>query len=107
MDKTSTLKARRESPESGSSGYEQQGGKRRATRRSLGLRHGGYVLAVGGSAVIAYALKAIIGLRASSTVEEQGLDDAEHGEQAYHHDEIGRVSHDTSTGDMVMQSVVA
>jgi Amt family ammonium transporter len=53
------------------------------------------VLAVGGSAVIAYALRLVMGLRASAMVEELGLDDAEHGEQAYHHDEIGRVSHET------------
>jgi ammonium transporter, Amt family len=51
-------------------------------------------LAVGASAVIAFALKAIMGLRATPTVEELGLDDAEHGEQAYHDDEMGHVSRD-------------
>jgi Amt family ammonium transporter len=48
--------------------------------------------AVGGSAVIAYAVKLLMGLRPAASVEEQGLDDAEHGEQAYHGDEMGRVS---------------
>ena len=49
-------------------------------------------LAVVGTTVIALAIKAVLGLRASKTVEEQGLDDAEHGEAGYHDDEMGRVS---------------
>ena len=51
------------------------------------------VLAIGGSAVIAYAIKAVLGLRPSASLEEQGLDDIDHGEQGYHGDEIGRVSY--------------
>jgi Amt family ammonium transporter len=50
-------------------------------------------LAIVGSAVIAYAIKAVLGLRPSASVEEMGLDDADHGEQGYHDGEdFGRVS---------------
>jgi ammonium transporter, Amt family len=64
------------------------------------------VLAVGGSAVIAYAVKLIIGLRPSASAEEQGLDDTDHGEQAYHGDEIGRVSHEEAEDEMSLQHSV-
>jgi ammonium transporter, Amt family len=47
-------------------------------------------LSIGGTAVIAYALKAIIGLRPSAEAEEAGLDDSDHGEAGYHGDEAGR-----------------
>ncbi len=47
------------------------------------------VLSVGATAVIAFALKAAIGLRPSVESEEQGLDDADHGEAGYHPDEGG------------------
>jgi Amt family ammonium transporter len=50
------------------------------------------VLAVVGSTVIGLVLKKVLGLRPSPTDEETGLDDADHGEQGYHGDEIGRVS---------------
>jgi len=42
------------------------------------------VLAVVGTAIIAYIVKAIIGLRPSEDVESIGLDLAEHGEEGYH-----------------------
>jgi Amt family ammonium transporter len=42
------------------------------------------VLAVVGTAVIAYIVKAVIGLRPSEEVETVGLDLAEHGEEGYH-----------------------
>ena len=42
------------------------------------------VLAVVGTVVIAYIVKAVIGLRASEEVETAGLDLAEHGEEGYH-----------------------
>ncbi|MBC8003570.1 MAG: ammonium transporter, partial [Opitutaceae bacterium] len=42
------------------------------------------VLAVVGTAVIAYVVKAVIGLRPTEEVERQGLDLAEHGEEGYH-----------------------
>jgi Amt family ammonium transporter len=45
------------------------------------------VLAVVGTTVIAYAVKAAIGLRPDRDTEEQGLDVADHGESAYHMDE--------------------
>jgi ammonium transporter, Amt family len=42
------------------------------------------VLAVVGTVVIAYIVKAVIGLRPSEDVETVGLDLAEHGEEGYH-----------------------
>jgi Amt family ammonium transporter len=41
-------------------------------------------LAIVGTVVIAYAVKAVIGLRPSEEVETAGLDLAEHGEEGYH-----------------------
>ncbi len=40
-------------------------------------------LSIVGTTIIAYVIKAIIGLRASEEVERQGLDLAEHGEEGY------------------------
>jgi ammonium transporter, Amt family len=42
------------------------------------------VLAIVGTLVIAYIVKAVVGLRASEEVETIGLDLAEHGEEGYH-----------------------
>jgi len=42
------------------------------------------VLAVVGTAVLAYALKATVGLRPTEDDEETGLDLSDHGERAYH-----------------------
>ena len=42
------------------------------------------VLAIVGTTVIAYIVKAVIGLRPSAEVETSGLDLAEHGEEGYH-----------------------
>ena len=42
------------------------------------------VLAVVGTVIIAYIVKAVVGLRASEEVETIGLDLAEHGEEGYH-----------------------
>jgi Amt family ammonium transporter len=47
------------------------------------------VLSVVATAVIAYAIKAVIGLRPSLEGEEMGLDDLDHGEAGYHPDEAG------------------
>ncbi len=41
-------------------------------------------LAIVATAVLAYALKAIMGLRPTEEVEEAGLDISEHGEEGYH-----------------------
>jgi Amt family ammonium transporter len=41
-------------------------------------------LAIGGTVVIAYVIKAVIGLRPSQEVESTGLDLGEHGEEGYH-----------------------
>jgi len=45
-------------------------------------------LAIFGTLVIAYALKAVMGLRVNEETEMSGLDLAEHGEEGYH-DSIG------------------
>ena len=42
------------------------------------------VLAIVGTIVIAYIVKAVIGLRPSEDTESLGLDLAEHGEEGYH-----------------------
>jgi ammonium transporter, Amt family len=42
------------------------------------------VLAVVGTLIIAYIVKAVVGLRANEEVETVGLDLAEHGEEGYH-----------------------
>jgi len=42
------------------------------------------VLAVVGTAVIAFIVKAVVGLRPDEDVESVGLDVAEHGEEGYH-----------------------
>jgi Amt family ammonium transporter len=47
------------------------------------------VLSIGGTVVIGYAVKAVLGLRPSVEAEEGGLDDADHGEAGYHGDEGG------------------
>jgi len=41
-------------------------------------------LAVIGTTIIAFALKAVLGLRVSEDVETAGLDISEHGEEGYH-----------------------
>ncbi len=53
---------------------------------SIGLT---LALSVVGTAVIAYGVKAVIGLRPSAEDEEAGLDDTEHGEAGYHGDDSG------------------
>lgn len=69
-----------------------------ATRNGLAnlIAHGGLwheqlkaigvtlVLAIVGTTIIAYVVKAVIGLRVSPEVETAGLDLAEHGEEGYH-----------------------
>jgi Amt family ammonium transporter len=45
------------------------------------------LLAVAGTAVIATALKAVLGLRPTVEGEEEGLDMTDHGEAGYHLDE--------------------
>ena len=51
------------------------------------LKAVGLTLAISivGTVILAYIVKAVIGLRASSEVEAQGLDLAEHGESGYEH----------------------
>jgi Amt family ammonium transporter len=47
------------------------------------------LMALVGTTVLAYGLKAIIGLRPDADNEEQGLDILDHGEAGYHMDEAG------------------
>jgi ammonium transporter, Amt family len=47
------------------------------------------VLSIGGTAIIAYAIKAVIGLRVTVEEEEAGLDEVDHGEAGYHEGESG------------------
>jgi Amt family ammonium transporter len=47
------------------------------------------VLSIGATTVLAYAIKAVLGLRPSVESEEAGLDDTDHGEAGYHGDESG------------------
>jgi Amt family ammonium transporter len=47
------------------------------------------VWSVVGTAVIAFIVKALVGLRPDKDTEEAGLDQADHGEVAYHFDEAG------------------
>ncbi|CAN5904902.1 ammonium transporter [soil metagenome] len=46
-------------------------------------------LSIGGTAAIAYAIKAVMGLRPSIEDEEAGLDETDHGEAGYHPEEQG------------------
>jgi Amt family ammonium transporter len=46
-------------------------------------------IALVGTAVLAYIIKAVIGLRPSLDNEEKGLDDIDHGESGYHYEEAG------------------
>jgi Amt family ammonium transporter len=46
-------------------------------------------LSIAGTAAIAYAVRAVIGLRPSVEDEEAGLDGSDHGEAGYHGDESG------------------
>ncbi len=59
------------------------------------------VLAVVGTVVLMYALKAIMGLRPSNQNEELGLDLADHGEAAYHGGEYGSASGSSAIGSSV------
>ncbi len=47
------------------------------------------VLSVVATTVIAYGLKAVLGLRPTPDAEEEGLDEADHGEAGYHPEEAG------------------
>jgi Amt family ammonium transporter len=56
------------------------------------------VLAIVGTVVIAYVVKAVIGLRPTDEVEYAGLDISEHGEEGYHADGGGSVLSHPSPG---------
>ncbi len=54
--------------------------------KSIGLT---LALSIVGTTVIAFAVKAVFGLRPSLESEELGLDEADHGEAGYHPEEMG------------------
>ena len=64
-------------------------------------------LSVGATVVIAYALKATLGLRPSVESEELGLDDSDHGEAGYHADEGGYHGSDTGEAGVAPTPVLA
>ncbi|MES1172461.1 MAG: ammonium transporter [Bacteroidota bacterium] len=67
------------------------------------------VLSIGATTVIAFALKAVLGLRPSVEGEEQGLDGTDHGEAAYHLGEdvgYGELQADAPAGAMGTVGVV-
>jgi Amt family ammonium transporter len=45
------------------------------------------LMAVTGTVILAYGIKAVLGLRPEADNEEQGLDVLDHGESGYHMDE--------------------
>ena len=52
--------------------------------KAMGLTIG---MALAGTAILAFIIKAVIGLRPTEENEEQGLDTSDHGESGYHMDE--------------------
>jgi Amt family ammonium transporter len=69
--------------------------------KAMGLTLG---LSVVATTVIGFALKATMGLRPSVDSEEQGLDDAEHGEAGYHPEEAA--GHGVPMDDELVPSAV-
>jgi Amt family ammonium transporter len=63
-------------------------------------------LSVCGTAVIAFALKAILGLRPAVDAEEEGLDVTDHGEAGYHPEEAGSGHGHLAEGGAGIGSVV-
>jgi ammonium transporter family len=59
-----------------------------------------------GTVLIAYIVKAVVGLRVSEEVERSGLDIAEHGEEGYH-DSVGGsiVPAKDATGESILAAV--
>jgi Amt family ammonium transporter len=58
-------------------------------------------LSVGATTLIAFGLKAALGLRPTLESEEQGLDEIDHGESGYHDEEVGyQGSTEIATGAM-------
>jgi len=64
-------------------------------------------LSIGATTVIAFALKATLGLRPSVESEEQGLDDTDHGEAGYHPDEGGGHGEDRDQGPIPAAAALA
>jgi Amt family ammonium transporter len=62
-------------------------------------------LAIVGTTVIAYAVKAVLGLRADEEVEVVGLDLAEHGEEGYHGALGGSITSGHYAGSSILSTV--
>jgi Amt family ammonium transporter len=58
--------------------------------KAMGVTMG---LALGGTAIVALAVRSLVGLRPDPEGEEEGLDQIDHGEAGYHLDEDGGISH--------------
>ena len=68
------------------------------------------VLAAAATTLLAYGLKAVMGLRPSEDVEQAGLDVSEHGEEGYHDpadDGLGHVTLAMTTGHPAGSAVMA
>src|SRR5262249_34526213 len=65
------------------------------------------VLSVGATAVIAYAIKAVLGLRPSVEGEEAGLDETDHGEAGYHPEAAGFHGQEAPEGAVATSPVLA
>jgi Amt family ammonium transporter len=72
--------------------------------KAMGLTVG---LSIAATVVIAYALKATIGLRPSVEGEEVGLDDSDHGEAGYHEDEGGYHGQDSPEPELAGGALLA
>jgi Amt family ammonium transporter len=57
-------------------------------------------LSIGGTVVLAYVVKAVLGLRPSIEGEEMGLDETDHGEAGYHPEEAGFHGSDQSLAEV-------
>jgi Amt family ammonium transporter len=64
-------------------------------------------ISVGATAIIAYALKAVLGLRPGVEGEEAGLDDTDHGEAGYHPEEAGFHGQEPAAGAVATSPVLA
>jgi Amt family ammonium transporter len=64
-------------------------------------------LSIGATTVIAFALKAVLGLRPSVEAEEQGLDESDHGEAGYHPEEGGFHGSELGTASAAVQGAPA
>ncbi len=65
------------------------------------------VLAIVATTILAFVIKATIGLRPSEEVEDAGLDISEHGEEGYHDVVAGGFGHVTEGAGLVSAAMAA